>query len=300
MSHTTSPATGRPYGLKRVCAAWDLPRSSCYARRPRPSHAEGVAPTPAKRGPKTALADEELLDLIRADLEASPFHGEGHRKVWARLRVLKGVRVGRNRVLRLMRRAGLLSPHRARQARPADHDGEITTSAPNLMWGTDATRVLTAEDGYAWVFAAVEHWNAECVGWHVSERGDRYQALEPIAMGVLEQFGAVGADAARGLAVRTDHGSQYTSGHFREQLRFWGIAPSLAFVGEPQTNGVVERFFRTLREQVLDGRIYRTVEELRQTVGEFVRRYNEQWLVEKLGFQSPKQAREAYVTRRAA
>ncbi len=62
-----------------------------------------------------------------------------------------------------MRAQGLLSPHRGRQGDPKAHDGTIVTSAPDVMWGTDGVRVFTAEDGWVWTFAAVDHWNAECM-----------------------------------------------------------------------------------------------------------------------------------------
>ena len=60
---------------------------------------------------------------------------------------------------------GLLSPHRGRQGAAKTHDGRVITQAPNVMWGTDGVRVFTLDDGWGWIFAAVEHWNAECVGW---------------------------------------------------------------------------------------------------------------------------------------
>ncbi|MEX3606102.1 MAG: hypothetical protein VB142_06810 [Burkholderia sp.] len=63
-----------------------------------------------------------------------------------------------------------------------------------------------------------------------------------------EQFGSVEADAGRGLFLRIDHGSQYTSDDFRAQIKFWGITPSYAFVAEQQTNGVAERFNRTMQK----------------------------------------------------
>ena len=79
------------------------------------------------------MCDEELHALIVDDLDRSPFTGEGHRMVWARLRV-SGVRVSRRRVLRLMREHGLMSPRRVRQGEGLAHDGKITTDAPDLMW----------------------------------------------------------------------------------------------------------------------------------------------------------------------
>ena len=137
-----------------------------------------------------------------------------------------------------MRTQGLLSPHRGRQGEMKAHEGTIVTSAPYLMWGTDGVRVFTADDGWVWTFAAVDHWNAECVGWHVCKVGSRFAALEPIAQGLGRLYGSVEADVARGLALRMDHGSQYLSDHFLNQLRYWGIHPSFGFVEEPETNGV--------------------------------------------------------------
>ena len=63
-------------------------------------------------------------------------------------------------------------------------------------------------------------------------------------MGLAGLYGSTAAGAARGLALRMDHGSQYLSDHFTNQIKFWGIQPSYAFVAEPQTNGVAERFNR--------------------------------------------------------
>ncbi len=68
------------------------------------------------------------------------------------------------------------------------------------------------------------------------------------------------------------------------------MAPSFAFVSQPQTNGVVERFNKTLKEQIVYGRTYRNIDELRVAVAEFMDIYYQLWLVEKLGFRSPKQA----------
>jgi len=291
MSGSISSATGRRFGVERVCAAWREPRSSFYELKKREAFVGPVAP-PEKRGPKPALSDAALLGLIRADLARSPFRGEGHRKVWARLRVIDKACVARKRVLRLMRENRLLSPHRTRQGEPQLHNGEIITAAPNVMWGTDGTRIFTLDDGWVWLFTAIEHWNAECIGWHVCKEGNRFAALEPIAMGAQRIFGSVGAGVARGLALRMDHGTQYLSDHFLNQVRFWGVTPSFAFVAEPETNGVAERFNRTLKEQVVFGRVFKNVNEVRVAVADFVKLYNESWLLEKLEHRSPLQERE--------
>ena len=296
MSAATSATTGRRYGLERVCRTWEQSRSAFYARRAR---WQRPAPTvgPGRRGPTPTLSDTQQLAAIRRDLARSPFQGEGHRKVHARLRILDNIRVSRTRVLRAQ---GLLSPHRGRQGEPKAHDGTIVTSAPDVLWGTDGVRVFTADDGWVWTFAAVDHWNAECVGWHVCKVGSRFAALEPVAQGLRRRFGSVEADAARGLALRMDHGSQYLSDHFLNQIRYWGIRPSFGLLEAPETNGVVERWNRTLKEQAVYGRVFRNLADVRAAVAEFVERYNRCWRLEKLAYRTPLEAREEYELRHAA
>jgi transposase InsO family protein len=299
MSRAISEGAGKPYGLERVCRVLGFPRSTIYARQARES--TRVIPLhPMRRGPKPTVSDAELLGAIRADLEASPFTGEGHRKVWARLRIVRDMRVARARVLRLMREHGLLSPHRRPQGSPVLHDGSLQTNRPNAMWGTDGIRIETVDEGWIWVFAAVDHFDACCVGIHAVKTGNRFAALQPVAQGLQAEFGATNADAGRGLTLRMDHGTQYTADDFLNQVRFWGIAPSFAFVAEPQTNGVAERFNRTLKEQAIHGRVFRNVEEVRLAVTAFKDRYNRYWRLEKLGFRSPYEARQAYAIQKAA
>ena len=297
MSRETSEEVGKPYGLERVCRILEYPRSTIYAQQ---ASAKVMTLFPPRRGAKPKLSDIDLLAAIRADLDTSLFTGEGHRKVWARLRIQRTLRVSRARVLRLMRENALLSPHRRPQGAPNRHDGTITTDRPNDMWGTDGIRIETADEGWVWVFSAVDHFDACCVGIHAVKTGNRFAALQPIAQGLQTEFSATGADAGRGLTLRMDHGTQYTADDFLNQIRFWGIAPSFAFVAEPQTNGVAERFNRTLKEQVIHGRIFRNLEEVRKAVTEFKDRYNRHWRLEKLGFMSPLEARQAYAIRKAA
>jgi len=228
----------------------------------------------------------------------SPFKDEGYRKVWAWLRYGPSpLRVGHNRVLRLMRQHQLLSPHRRRQGEPETHDRTITTDAPNVMWGTDGTQVRTVEDGLVWIYSAVEHWNGECVGMYVCRQGTRFNAVQPVLEGVQTIYGRVARGNAQGLAVRLDHGSANCSEHFQGELPRLGITPSFSFVEEPQTNGVVERFNRTLKEQVIYGKVFRTLDEVREAVLLFRQAYNRCWRLEKLGFMTPREARQRYEER---
>jgi transposase InsO family protein len=288
MSARTSPSTGRFYGIARVARAWRVGRASVYRHRASPAQ-------PRRRGPVGAMADADLVAEIRTVLTASPFHGEGYRKAWARLRA-KGIRTARRRVMRLMAEHGLQAPGRQGRPRgPRNHDGTIRTHRVDEMWGTDLTATWTGE-GQVSVMIAIDHCSAECVGIHAAKRATRFEALEPVRQGVRERFGAFAKDAAKGLKLRHDHGSQYMADDFQAEIAFLGIESSPAFVRAPEGNGCAERFIRTLKENLLWVHTFDTVEELRLALIDFRRRYNDEWILERHGYRTPAQVRADQIT----
>jgi putative transposase len=282
MKEQVSPMTRRRYPFTMVCRVFRLARSSGYGAGVRV-----VETTAVKRGPRPVASDEELLRLIRSEIESCPFVGEGHRKVHHRLNK-RGIAVGRGRILRLMRQAGLLVPHRIRRVHGnAAHDGTIVTKKSNEMWGTDGTRFYTRQDGLCWLFAAVDHASDKVVGHHVAKIGDRFAALEPIKQGITENFGGYAGAIAAGLKLRLDWGTQYTSHVFEGETRWLGIELSHSFVAEPQCNGVAERFMRTVKEECLWLFDFEDLEQARARIAEFIDLYNHEWLIERLGYRTP-------------
>lgn len=296
MSTQTSPSTGRTYPLAMTCAVLGAPRSTVYA--------QGVEPqaAPKKRGPKTAVSDEQLLVAMREVLAENAFHGEGHKKIRARLRNGRWhMKVGKNRVLRLMRRHGLLAPVRRMNTRGnRAHDGKIVTDRPNDLWGADATTFWTEKDGLCWFFGVIDHFNSECVGLEVVKKGDRWAAIESVRCAARSVGGTFGPLCAQGVGLRHDWGSQYTARDFEHELRFLGIANRPAFVGEPETNGVAERFMRTLKEHCIYLHHFKSLEEARQIIADFVSRYNREWIIGRLGYRTPAQARTDFYTQQTA
>ena len=235
MSRALSPATSHAYGLARVARVWRLSRATVYRHRAAPDPAAPAGPT--RRGPVGACSDDALLEHIRAQILGSRLHGEGYRKIWARLRHA-WIRTSACRVRRLMGQHGLLAPHRVGRPEQRAHDGTITTTAVDAMWGTDMTETVTVRDGRARVFVAVDHCSGECVGNHAARSGNRFEALEPVRQGVLRHFGRIEKNAAKGLSLRHDHGSNYMSGDFQDEITFFGIESSPSFVRQPEGNGV--------------------------------------------------------------
>jgi putative transposase len=283
MSRVFSPSTNRTYGVAMVSRLWRVARATIYRRR---------APViePRRPGPVGPMPDHELVNAIEELLAQGPFHGEGYRKLWARLR-FAGIRTSKRRVLRLTREHALQAPGRVgRPHGPRAHDGTIRTTRVDAMWGSDLTSTLTAE-GQASIFVAVDHCSTECVGIHAARRATRFEALEPIRQGVRACFGTFAEGVAGGLALRHDHGSQYVADDFQTELAFLGIEPSPAFVREPEGNGCAERFIRTLKENLLWVRRFATVEDLRQALHAFKDTYNRTWIVERHGYRTPAQVR---------
>jgi putative transposase len=135
------------------------------------------------------------------------------------------------------------------------------------------------------------HGNTDPRRGEVAKLGDRWAALKPIRQGVHHAFGAFRKDVARGLAVRCDWGPQYIADAWIQEVKWLGITISPSYVGEPECNGIIERFMRTLKEQCLYLHRFQTLEEARRVIAEFIERYNREWLIERLDYRTPAQAR---------
>ena len=127
MSQTLSPSLARGYGMTRVARAWKISRASVY-RSLKETPPNTIA---GRAGPVGACSDAELAEHIRQHIAASRLHGEGYRKLWARLR-FAGVRTSPRRVRRVMRENGLLAPHRVGRTEAKLHVRfEVQTHAPS-------------------------------------------------------------------------------------------------------------------------------------------------------------------------
>ena len=283
-----SPSAMKPYGIQRVCRAWRLARATVQRHK---ALANTELQIPAKRGPKTCLSDDEILAEIRAVLAANLFVGEGHRKVWARLRQERGVRTSMRRVLRIMREHGIRACDRPTGVRgPETHDRTITTETPDEMWAIDATGCLTDEGNAAAHEdhrVVVDHCTGECLGVRAARRGTRFEAIECLREAIHFTKGRYEIEVAAGTKLRHDHGSQFISHAFQDELKTLGIESSPSFVRQPEGNGCVERFIRTLKEQLLWLHRFRTVEELKQALRDFAKRFNNHWIIGRIGYRTP-------------
>lgn len=192
----------------------------------------------------------------------------------------------------------LLSPYRHDKAmvKVRKHEGKIVQGKPDLLWGTDGKKFFVEDIGWCWFFGVLDHFNDELISWHTCKRGTRYEAMEPVRAAVRKRFGTVAKDVCKVMALklRSDYGSQYDSNDFMAEMKFLGLNMSKAFVRQPECNGCIERFHRTLEEEVFSLNHFKTLEEANEAIRKFVDNYNRQWLIYRLGYKSPLEYREEY------
>ena len=249
------PARVWTYGLRRVCAAWGMARSSFYAMT------SGSTPSSRRakrRGPKPAISDQALAGGDRSRPGGIALGGRG---------LPQGRRLGFGSVGHPgcpqagappdAREQSALAPSPAASRGTAIPDGEIITHAPNLMWGTDGVRVFTVDDG--WGSADLHRRRA------LERRVCRLaclQARRPLRRPAADLHGASGlygstaAGAARGLALRMDHGSRIC--RTTSPTRSSSGASSRPILRRRAPDQRRRRAVQSpLKEQIIHGRIYR-------------------------------------------
>lgn len=240
-----------------------------------------------------AIENERLLGLVRSSFEQSD-RTYGSPRVWRDLHEW-GEAVSENRVARLMCRAGLRARHKRRRQPTgpvvgAPHtlapnllDRQFTASAPNQKWVADFTYVWTAE---GWLFLAVvlDLFSRRVVGWSMSGQMTAQFVMDALLMAIWRR----GWPAE--LLHHSDQGSQYTAEQFQQLLAEHGITCSMSRRGNCWDNAAMESFFSTLKIERVNRRCYRTRDEARADIFEYVERfYNPRRRHSTLGQISPMQ-----------
>jgi putative transposase len=290
MKTQSSETSGKLYPVRLILEIAELSAGAWYDARPRIK-----AENKEKRGPKTLLSDSEILAQIKELIKQPLFSGEGYIKIHSRLK-RKNITVGKNRVYRIMQMHGLLNLKTGNPGSARAHDGNIITKSPNKMWATDGKEFHTKQDGKCWFIGVIDHFNNEIKAFHVCKTFDRFAAMEAIRNAVRNEFGSIKQNICRNikLVLRADHGSQFDSNDFQKEIKFLGINYSPAFVRSPECNGIIERFHRTLNEQIFQIDTLENMENAEQKLNNFIRDYNNNWLLHRLKLKSPLEYKKQY------
>ena len=261
--------------VRTLCRTLDVSVSGYYAWIARPE-------SPRQRD------DRWLRAHIRA-VHAQSRGTYGSPRVRIDLRAV-GARIGRRRVMRLMRAEGLQGRPRRRfrgmtvvdpTATPATNRlaRQFRPLTPNAVWAADITALSTA-DGWLYLAVLIDLYSRRVVGWAIAP------SLETrLALAAWHQ-----AVARRGLGPRlhhSDRGTQYTSAAYQAALQARGTACSMSRPGNCYDNAVVESFFRTIKQD-LGVAAWPTRREATAAVSDYIERfYNARRLHSTLGYRSP-------------
>ncbi len=237
-----------------------------------------------------ATADAALLRRIRT-VQAVSRGTYGAPRVHAELRA-EGQPVGRKRIARLMREAGLAGVSRRKGtrattrrdagARPAPDlvERDFTATAPDQLWVADITYVPTWT-GFLYLAVVLDAFSRRVVGWAMANHLRADLVLAALDM-------AVGRRRPDGVIHHSDQGSQYTSVAFGKRCAEAGVRPSMGSVGDAYDNAMAESFFATLECELLDRRGFRSQAEARMAVFSYIEGwYNPSRRHSALGYLSP-------------
>jgi putative transposase len=237
---------------------------------------------------RRAKDDAALIERIGA-IHAASKGTYGAPRIHAELHA-DGTRVGKKRVARLMRRAGLAGVSRRRFVTTTVRDGgrqapdlvdrDFTAEGPNLLWVADITFVPTWT-GFLYLAVTLDAFSRRIVGWAMATTLHSQLVLDALNM-------ALASRRPRDVIHHSDQGSQYTCIAFGKRCRETGVRPSMGSVGDAYDNAMAESFFATLECELLDRRTFKTQTEARMAVFEFIEGfYNPRRRHSSLGYLSP-------------
>jgi putative transposase len=232
-----------------------------------------------------------LVDRIKILKADNPFWG--YRRIWAHLRYVSGLDINKKRVLRLMQQHELtVKPNTRLKAVRTPQRSKPRPTRPNEWWGIDMTKVMVEGFGWIYIVAVLDWYTKRIVGYYAGLQCRAAHWLEALEIAVNRQFpdGAYGHD----LHLMSDNGSQPTSLSFMKSCRATGITQAFTSYGNPKGNADTERVFRTMKEELLWLREWRSPFELTEALGRWVPGYNRYYLHSALGYKSPDKFEEEY------
>ena len=232
-----------------------------------------------------------ILENIRALKTEHPFWG--YRRIWAHLRYVGKMEINKKRVLRLMQKHGLLvKPHALLKANRTPQRNKPRPDKPNQWWGIDMTKVMVQGFGWVYIVVVLDWYTKQVLGYHAGLQSKARHWLEALDMAVNRQF----PNGARehGVSLMSDNGCQPTSISFMKACGGLGINQAFTSYNNPKGNADTERFFRTMKEELLWLREWSSPFELLNVIGEWIPDHNANYLHSSLGYKTPNQAEIEY------
>ncbi len=264
------PATSTRF----ICRVLGVARSALYRHQLEP------------RSTVPAAEDEALVARIKQLIEQHPTYG--YRRIWARLRFGDQRVINRKKVRRLMRQQGWMVCQRQATPKPRVQRKKSIAKRRNERWAMDATHIDCGADGWGHLVAVIDCYDREIVGWEFALRGRANEAERALEMACLARFGTLRPSGAVPM-IRSDNGLIFQSRRFREACRFYQLQQEFITPYTPEQNGLIERWFRSLKEECVWQQRFGTFADAQQAISAWIRWYNTERPHQALGYRSPQQ-----------
>jgi len=263
--------------LKEALAAVGLSKSTYFYR------SQGSRP-------KKPL-DPELCEAIRKILKVSPVYG--YRKLYRALRA-QGWKVNHKKVLRHLRRMGLLQPRKLKGPRATQSKGTIYPLSSNTYWEMDLTYVWSGYSGQGYLFAVIDAFDKGIPGSRFDNRCRAVEASQALEEAVLIRFGGR-VPKGHHLTLRVDRGSQFIACRFKEAARALNVQLEYAGIHCPDDKPYIESFFGKYKTEEVYRNQYTNLIEAKSAWKSYRLWYEEKRLHQALGYQTPKEFLSAAV-----
>ena len=230
--------------------------------------------------------DAALVARLRELAKAHPTFG--YRRLWALLRFGDKLTINVKKVHRLVKKLGLQVKERVTTPRPRPRVQQSVSKveASNVRWATDITHVYCGKDGWGHLAAVIDCGDREIAGFEFALRGRAQEVERALESACLSRFGTLrpGGDAP---TLRSDNGLVFTSRRFREACKFYRLEQEFITPYTPEQNGLIERFFRSLKEECVWQHNFQSFEEARKAIRDWIAWYNQERPHQALGYKSP-------------
>ncbi|RLB03885.1 MAG: IS3 family transposase, partial [Deltaproteobacteria bacterium] len=190
----------------------------------------------------------------------------------------------------IMKLKGWMVYQRKVTPRPRVKGKRSIANRSNQRWAIDMTHVYCGKDGWAHLVAVIDCHDRELIGWEFALRCRLREADRALEVACIRRFGTLKM-GKEGPVIRSNNGLVFLSKRFRAACRFCGLKQEFVTPYTPEQSGVIERFFRSLKEECVWQRVFRNFEEARRAVKGWIKWYNEGRPHQSLGYLSPVQYR---------
>ena len=223
------------------------------------------------------------LERLRYWIQQHPTFG--YRRLWVQLRFRDGLVVNRKAVYRVLKQQGWFVHQRVATPRPRVRGWVSRASRSNERWAMDVTHIACGQDGWAHLAAVIDCHDREIIGYEFALRSRAKEAERAVEAACLARFGTLRPVGAP--VLRSDNGLIFQSRRFRQACRDYRLQQEFITPYTPEQNGIIERFFRSLKEECVWQHVFPNFDDARRVIRDWVYWYNHERPHQALGYRSP-------------